>query len=247
MLLSRLTHPPGGFKFYESKTGWHAPETSFDGVVDAVIAHRRANSRLSWSTLDPRKVAHEVDLFNCERLNWDPKWCDTQKKTPSTTIPSPSSGPSDKPRQDLPSESSPHVPLARQAGEIVVGAKVLAEWLGEGGKPVEQALAESRGQTCINCPLNQPPGTMSRKISKKVAEKILEHVEAKNGLGLRVAGEDRLGTCDACGCHLPLKIFVPIEFIADGTSKKTLKQLHADCWIRSEIAGSPSLVKAPAS
>ena len=76
-LLNRARIIPFGLKFYQPETRWNANNIhSFNSLVDAVIAMRKANPALvakhGWS-IDWKTVAEEVDQFNaaiCERMGW---------------------------------------------------------------------------------------------------------------------------------------------------------------------------------
>ena len=109
------------------------------------------------------------------------------------------------------------------------GARILAEWLGAGGVPVERPLAQDRIDTCNRCLHNKP--TDSRKIEKAVAEAIIEQEEARNDMAMFLHGEGLAGTCEVCGCYLKLKAWVPLKFQGD-------LKMPDNCWISRERATS---------
>lgn len=218
--------PPGGWQFFEPAINWHAPVgLRFVECVDAIIKIRLANPRFNLST-DWHTVADTLDTFTCHRINFDPHYCfsatEAQKKTLHRG--------NDQPLSPAKPEAAGLVAGIKSYAQ---GAQILTEWLGEGATPVSQDLSESRAKTCIPCPFNVR-GNWKTKVGKKVAEAILEQLRVKDNMALRVTGEKKLGTCNACLCHLPLKVQVPLNHILKNTSQETLDALHPDCWVLSE-------------
>ena len=122
--------------------------------------------------------------------------------------------------------------VARAADRLrqtATGARILAEWLGDGGVPVERQLAQDRIDTCNRCLHNKP--TDARSITKAVAEAILEQEQARNDMAMFLHGEGLAGVCDVCGCYLKLKAWVPLSYQGD-------RQMPENCWISRERAAS---------
>jgi hypothetical protein len=122
------------------------------------------------------------------------------------------------------------------ASEIVTAHKILNDWLGEGGKPVSQELAESRAKVCVNCPYNTKV-KLWEKLKSAAADVVRSHIEIKTGMDIHADGEDELGMCRICSCVLFLKVHVPLKHITDNTDDETLKRfqtLKPDCWIYTE-------------
>jgi len=113
------------------------------------------------------------------------------------------------------------------------GARVLSEWLGDGGIPVPHEVAERRSITCLCCSENQQ-GNWWTWIKTKIANAIREHLEVKNKLQLRVEHEDELGTCRVCKCCLPLKVHVPMEHILPNMTEERFNALPSHCWIKEK-------------
>lgn len=109
----------------------------------------------------------------------------------------------------------------------------LKDWLGDGGIPVRQPLAETRASICEICPKNQP-GNWWDRLARDVVQIILAQRRAKEALNLHVKCEDDLHFCDVCHCHLPTKVFVPIEHIAKRTNEQTWEELPNWCWMQAE-------------
>lgn len=127
----------------------------------------------------------------------------------------------------------------RRVRNDVRGARVLAEWLGAGGQPVDRQLAESRARVCMACPLNRP----KRAIEAKIAAGIREHEEMRNRTSLKLPGEERLHTCNACGCYLKLKVWVPMKHLLTTSSPD---QFPSNCWMHRENAGAKAEGAPPA-
>jgi hypothetical protein len=118
--------------------------------------------------------------------------------------------------------------VARAAARLrqtAQGARILAEWLGDGGKPVDRQLAQDRIDTCNRCIHNKP--TDARSINKAVAEAILEQEQARNDLAMFLYGEGLAGTCEVCGCYLKLKAWVPLNYLGN-------QEMPDNCWISRE-------------
>ena len=111
---------------------------------------------------------------------------------------------------------------------------VLREWLGDGGKPVDMLLAESRAKVCIECPLNVAPKWWEKALTHTVAIAIREMLEAKQGLNLKLPNEDKLSMCKICGCCTILKVLTPIEHILSQTEPDQLNGYPEHCWIKTE-------------
>lgn len=105
------------------------------------------------------------------------------------------------------------------------GARILAEWLGDGGTPVDRQTAQNRIDTCNRCLHNKP--TDARSVTKTVAEVILEQEQARNEMVMFLHGEGLAGTCDVCGCYLKLKVWVPLNYLGDTV-------MPDNCWISRE-------------
>ena len=120
--------------------------------------------------------------------------------------------------------------LIEKAKSFSNGFTILREWLGSGGNCVPQQVAQKRTDTCLACPLNQE-GSM---LTETAAKAIKQQVELRNSLGLRTDGIKSLKSCSACSCHLPLKIWLPIENIAPYETEESMMRYDIGCWVLSE-------------
>lgn len=116
---------------------------------------------------------------------------------------------------------------------IKTGVKTLADWVGDGANPVSPSIAQARTDTCLVCPRNKAGNWMAR-LAAGIATAIKEQVAVKADMGLKVENEEKLLTCAACNCFLPLKVWVPIETIKGDMSESQMGRLHKDCWILKE-------------
>lgn len=123
-------------------------------------------------------------------------------------------------------------------------SSVLIAWLGEGGAPVSQELAEARASVCKKgyygekCPSNVEPNWWGR-VKHAAAETIKTHLQAKNGLKLVTSNESELGMCKTCGCCLPLKVWVPVQHVKEHMSPEMKESLPPWCWQKIELEGTP--------
>ena len=215
--------------FIQPQTSWHSWEqapgsdSSFEMCVAAVIAHRQANPRFNLAK-DVGTVSAEVDFFNAMRLK-------SVANAGSYIIEDGGAPPV--------SFTSPRPPsrlaaVGAAAGKLRAGAKILADWLGEGGQPVATELALKRAETCVNCPKNSI-GSASRWWSIPIAAAVKKMLEARQDLNLSTPFDDRLGVCEVCLCSNRLKIHVGAEFLKAHTSAEVLAELPGNCWVPAEI------------
>jgi hypothetical protein len=124
--------------------------------------------------------------------------------------------------------------LLNQLRQTLAGAVVIRDWLGEGGNPVPQTLAESRAAICVNCPENRQPNWWD--IHKdKIALAIRKMLAFKNDCEMRVNSEYKIQMCRVCGCCLRLKVWTPITHIRDNVPQEALDKAPDYCWMRGEL------------
>ncbi len=232
-LKDRQTFPPGGFMFLQPETNWSAPSNeSFDVVVTKLIEHRKANPFITKQnnlSTDYESVSNELDQYNAYRMLQNPSW----NHFLSDSNPSPQF----KPRR-----------LSRLVGAVAegtkktaAGIKVIAEWLGSGLRPVDQALADNRASRCSECPQNSDTNWI-QKLDAIAAAEVKKLAEIKNDLKLETPYDKQLHNCQVCDCALNLKVWVPIAHISNETSTTVLNELSAvktqsgkGCWVPEEM------------
>lgn len=243
-LISTNNIPPGGFvytqkdnagkvvKVFKSMSPWNE--------IRKEILDCRVGNHFSRATVG--EVDEDLHKENCERLGFDPNWCTSQKKTFQF-----------QPVRIFKASTSHLRQVAgvvvEAVGKLNVSAKIISQWLGSGGKPVNADLAQSRANVCLRgavdgagsmvpCPFNKP----GAKPIEAAAKIIKGQLEAKAELKLIVQGEENLHTCDRCWCFLPTKIFCPIEHIVENTPASMLNKLSQDapwCWQVKEAQSPP--------
>lgn len=221
-LLDIKTLPPGGFSYIQAETGKHFPGmVGFSEQVAAITAYRRKN-KLARS--NPGEVTQDLHDFNCARLGNNPDYC-----SDGTVVVK-------KKMLDRVVEGAKHVAEVVSAG--ATGVAVLADWLGDGLQPVPEEQAQVRSDICTGrlngsaCPKNQQSGW---RVTMAVAQNIHAQMAKKSEAGIKVEGEDQLGTCQACGCHLKLKVHVPFRHIHAHTSDEQMSKFPDFCWIQREL------------
>lgn len=105
------------------------------------------------------------------------------------------------------------------------GVRILSEWLGDGGTPVDRSVAQHRLDACLHCLHNKP--TKPDSIEKAVAEVIIEQEQTRHDMAMILQGEANAGTCEVCGCYLKLKVWVPLSYLGD-------REMPDKCWISQE-------------
>lgn len=228
-LKSYTTIAPGGWRYTQPDTNWkHASMGPIQAAVKEILEHRRFNN-LPRATND--EVLADLEAFTCQRLGNDVAWCNSgdpaQKKTTTEG-------------QAPQSVASPV--LGSSLRTVANGALILKDWLGSGGKPVSDDLAQARANVCLNdcsdptrfAHYQNKTASFFGKVTGEVAKAILEQRREKLNLGLKVSGEDKLFTCAVCKCHLPLKVWVPMDVIMGRTEPETLKNFPDWCWMKTE-------------
>lgn len=128
----------------------------------------------------------------------------------------------------------------KELKQDATGAVILADWLGEGGHPVDHEISDRRSESCLMsdnskpCPHNTAPEWWE-KPKDAIALMIRKQLAIKHRMDLYGLYEGALHMCDLCGCCLKLKIHVPIEHIRNHTDLETLAKYPDYCWIKKEL------------
>lgn len=221
---------PGGWSFFQPQTNWHAPgplENTFQQQVDNIVKMRQANPRFNLST-DPAVVAAELEAYTIAR--WSQMYSrhgmakflagsteEVKKKESSTT----------------PTSRSLLRGAAAAAG---IDTRSLEEWLGAGGVPVSQELADARGAVCVSCRANE--GGWERTLTVPAARAVRAYLEHKHRMKLETPHDAKLQSCKACKCVLTLKVWQPIQHIKDDTTPETFekhREYNPECWVLKEL------------
>ena len=224
-LKSLTSFPPYGFRYINPVFGMKKDdEGSFSVVCQKELARRKANKYLCEKHnlgLDMISVEYDVEQQNVARCLAH-GWHDFVV--------------TDAPVTRYVADGSKKNRFGNAAGglkRVAAGVGVLLDWLGSGGKPVDQAVAEHRANVCATCPRNDG-GDWKSFFTGKIADKIKKQIEIKNDLALRTSQDDKLTVCSACDCPLQLKVFTPLPHILAHTDDKVKKRLADCCWILHE-------------
>lgn len=128
----------------------------------------------------------------------------------------------------------PPVELLDQIKATARGAFILKDWLGAGGRPVDERHATLRAAICVHCPHNER-GNWWDSVKTAIAGSIRQNLAVKRSLKIETPFDDRLGTCSVCKCNNPLQVWVPISHVAVHTSPETTKQFPWACWKHIEL------------
>lgn len=120
------------------------------------------------------------------------------------------------------------------------GGVIIADWIGAGGVPVSQEVADSRAQSCITgnggkrCPHNTAP-LWWEHATGSIAQAIRDMLSIKNEVAMEVKGEEQLHMCRQCGCALRLKVWAPMSHVRKILDQETISKLPRWCWMRIEL------------
>lgn len=237
--------PPGGWNFYEPSTDWHAPgplQFTFTQQVANIVAMRKANPAKQLS-LDEAAVAAELEAYTEARLAATYSRNGLRKFLRET--------PEDKKKGSSFTASSRNgngrgAGLAGAVARAAVGlggkalgvdTRSLQDWLGAGGQPVAAELAAYRASICVPCRGNQK-GDWPRLLTTQAASVIRGFLGAKHALSLETPWDDKLGVCVACKCCMALKVWCPIQHIADTIEHEVRTKLlytNDKCWVLQEL------------
>ena len=236
-------HPPnGGWSYWCNVGKMDFPGGfAFDVQIEKIREYRAANPSLNLPS-DLGSVRHELLQFTFLRmrrqlgLEVTMEWFEAtdtndveieqliKKKLPN--LPS-------GPESSTATAGARPVEIIKIIRDAATGKRILRDWVGDGGVPVSPDKAQARANTCIACELNKP-ANLAQRLLGVVAAFIKEQMELKNQMSLKVENEDKLLTCQACNCPLPLKVWVPLTTIMLQTSELQRNGLDKNCWIRKE-------------
>jgi hypothetical protein len=125
----------------------------------------------------------------------------------------------------------------------VKGLEVLRDWLGDSAMPVERDQAEARARVCTHgnagkaCPWNEQAAwwDLHEMAKDKIAQAIRYQLELKARCSMQLPNEGELGTCNACGCNLRLKVWTPILYLKDHLTPEQLLRYPLYCWQKTEV------------
>lgn len=223
---------PGGWAFFQPETNWHAPgplQNNFSQQVQNIIKMREANPRFNLTT-DPEQVGLELENYTIAR------WAATYSKNGLQKFLENGEDVSVKKKPSGTLFTVGRTLAAPVAALVGADTEVLEEWLGAGGKAVSVDQASGRAVVCESCPGNVKQGWLDM-LTAPAAKALQAYLSVKNNLSLHTPLDSALGVCEACRCHLGLKVFVPLPYIKDNTKPETfakLKETNEKCWVLTE-------------
>lgn len=224
MDLNEHQTPNGGWQWYEPSTKWRAPTpiaSTLNQTVMLVIAMRKKNPAITAKhklSTTPEVVKSEVLRFNRKRLGM-----------PEEATPVPFQAP-----HSISRSAAGAAVAANWARRTRTGIETLADWLGEGAIPVASELSEQRATVCSDCPQNKSGDLMSL-FTKPVSDLLIKQLEERKQLNLSTTKDDLINVCNACGCHLRLKVHVPLSVINGKLKQQERDKLDPRCWILREV------------
>jgi len=216
--------PPSGWIFRQPETGWTAPTpiaSTFSQTVDLIIAHRRKNTAVTAKfKLATNRAAVETELekYTRKRLG-----------LPETAAPLPFP---ESRSQSASAVAGAAVAEIKHIKRAAQGTAVVIDWLGSGGEPVAQELAEKRAAVCVACPNNQT-GDWYVTAPAELLRKAVSSWQSMKGktFAFETAQGDKLKSCQVCRCLMRLKVFVGLDHILAKTKPEVMEELHPNCWI----------------
>ncbi len=210
----------------QPETGWKPrPFSSFEGIVQAVINHRKGNQSLLAKGLstEHREVQKEVEEFNvkvCQAMGW------------TGYIETDAGGSPPKSQALSQTAQSGVAAAAGQIRKIWAGLKTLDQWIDSGGPAVAAEESERRAAICVQCPLNGE-GDFTKWFTIPASEAIRRQIGRMESRKLTTSHDSKLGICTACLCPMKLKVHAPFEFIKAHLSPEVIKDLDngKNCWI----------------
>jgi len=240
--LNEHTTPNKGWQFYQPETKWdfrssrNLPPGSptpmsvtLNQLVLLIIAMRKKNPAITAKfklSTNPEAVKSEVLRFNRKRLGLP------EEGTPAPFRDSHS-------RFANAGRAAVGGSTMQTLKEAAQGTAVGLEWLGSGGVPVSQELADRRAEICVSCP-NHGPGEWYVQAPAEIIKQAIEAwrmFTGKKDFEFKTAQGEKLQSCGACHCLLTLKCFVPLEHIISKTKPEIMARFPSDhCWIPKKDA-----------
>lgn len=231
-LNSRQLQIPFGFKYVQPEVPKWRPKSysSFDSLVNQVIALRKGNSALLSKGLstDWNTVANEVEQFNvklCQNMGW------------TTYLAGGAGAAVPYPKASAPVQSQSEVAAAAgKVRKIWAGVRTINEWLDSTEPGVSQEQADKRAARCSLCKMNKE-GDLSGWFTIPASEAIKRQLEKSAGRNLSTRLDSRLHLCTVCYCPLKLSVHVPLAIKLAHLSpevEQELRQVKPTCWVIEE-------------
>jgi hypothetical protein len=223
-LKSRQKQIPGGMRFYISPLKWSSqPWSSFETIVNEAVAVLQANphvaKNLQWD-ISHDAMADRIDEWNaalCKSQGWTQYYVEGGTGGPSFT----------------PFPQRQHQSLLSKLSAVGSGASTIVSWISSGAEAVAPELAEKRALVCAPCAMNQL-GDLTSIFTVPVSNAIRAALNTRKDWKLSTSQDEKLFTCKACLCPIPLKIHMKLDAILPKMPKESFDALAENCWIRTE-------------
>ncbi len=215
---SRTQFPAGGWQFHQAQTGWSAPtpiSSTFDQTVRLIIVHRQKNPAICLKhglSVDPVVVGNELENFTRLRCG----------------IPLPTPTP---PPVLVPGVTASVVGTVDEIKRLAFGSSLLIDWAESGELPVDQAVAEGRGQTCAACPLNNV-GKYEEWIKHPLSAMLKVRTARITSMKLITRKDAQLGLCEALFAPNSFLVHEPSELLQKKIAQKPSINLWDQCWLK---------------
>lgn len=215
---SRTQFPPGGWQFIQAVTGWAAPtpiSSTFDQTVRLIIQHREKNPALCIRhnlSKDPIVVGNELEAYTRLRCGWP------------VNIPPP-------PPALIVGAPTGVVGTVDEIKRLAFGSSLLIDWEEGGELPVDQAVAEKRAETCVNCPLNDV-GKYEEWIRHPLAQMLKFRLPRLISAKLKTHKDAQLGLCQALFSPNSFLVHEPSALVNKKIAQKPSVNLWDQCWLK---------------
>lgn len=189
--------------------------TTFDQCVRAIINHREKNPALCIKhhlSKDPVVVGNELEAFTRLRCG----------------IPMPQPTP---PPVTLAGGPVGVVGTVDEIKRLAFGTSLLIRWAEGGEGPVDQAEAEERAKTCLNCPLNDVR-RYEEWLNHPLTTMLKQRISRIIAMKLRTASDARLGVCNAMFAPNPILVHEPLELLRKKIAQKDSVKPWDQCWLK---------------
>lgn len=239
---NRHTFPSGGWQFYQPQTKWRNPMPlgfTFEQTVEAIIKHRLANKAIALKyglSTDFNTVADELEKYTKMRLGIveepPPKTTARPVVVPAVRRVDAVAGVNIK-RQPVQPPQPPSIlnrfaSVASSLKKVAVGVGTVLDCVE--GEPVSKEEAERRASICVGCNENGK-GNFTEWFTVPLSEAIRKAEAKLKERDLTTSVHELLGTCQACLCPLPLKVFCRMDKIKKHMIAEVQSDLPTHCWI----------------
>lgn len=212
--------PPKGWQFHQSHMKWDMPapvSQTLDSAAQLVLKVRLKNPAITAAN----KLSTNLDAIKDELIVFNAL---------ANHVPVGPVLPKSEPRRLLPQVVQD---AAAAVKDVALDGANLLEWLAD-GQAVPAAQSAQRALVCSECPENDKQ-LAGRWYMVPVSEMLRKALEKRSDLKLSTPYDEKLGSCRACHCVLPLKVHPPIDRVMKRMTPEKISKLDPKCWILREM------------